>query len=91
MKEIIVQASHKIGAWWRVSKCAETVFKRERGERGRGIFLEERIETMDPNENEVYKFLGVEQAEGIKTKVIFDRVKSAVKEKKSQDASEHWT
>ena len=72
-----------------MSKCAETVFKRERGESGRGIFLEERIETMDPNENEVYKFLGVEQAEGIKTKVIFDRVKSAVKKKKSQDASEH--
>ena len=46
-----------------MSKCAETVFKRERGERGTGVFLEEQIETMDPSENEVYKFLGVEQAE----------------------------
>ena len=40
-----------------------------RGE-GRPI-LDERIETMDPDENEICKFLEVEQADGIKIKVVF--------------------
>ena len=32
----------------------------------------------DPNKNKIYKFLGVEQADGIKTKNIFKRVKAEV-------------
>ena len=40
--------------------------------------LNERMETMDPDENEIYKFLGIEQADGIKTKVVFERVKREV-------------
>ena len=43
--------------------------------------LEERMKTMDPDENEIYKFLGVEQADGIKTKNVFERVKSEVKKR----------
>ena len=31
---------------------------------------------MDSYENEIYKFLEVEQADGIKTRVVFERVKS---------------
>ena len=38
--------------------------------------LEERIKTMDPDENEIYKFLGIEQADGVKTKKVFERVKA---------------
>ena len=33
------------------------------------------MKTMDPDENEIYKFLGTEQADGIKTKKVFERVK----------------
>ena len=48
--------------------------------RGEGLpMLEERMKTMDPDENEIYKFLGVEQAEGMKTKNLFERVKNEVK------------
>ena len=36
------------------------------------------METMDPDENEIFKFLGVKQVDGIKTKAVFARVKSEV-------------
>ena len=45
--------------------------------RGEGLpALDERMNTMDPNESETYKFLGVKQAYEIKTKVILEHVKS---------------
>ena len=40
--------------------------------------LEKRMQTIYPDENEIYKFLGVEQADGIKTKAVFERVKAEV-------------
>lgn len=40
--------------------------------------LEERMSSMDPDENEAYKFLGIDQADGIKTKKVFNRVKEEV-------------
>ena len=33
---------------------------------------------MDPDENEIYNFLGIEQADGIKTEKVFERVKGEV-------------
>ena len=36
------------------------------------------MKTIDPEKNEIYKFLGIEQAYGIKTKKIFGRVKGEV-------------
>ena len=36
---------------------------------------------MDSYENEIYKFLEVEQADGIKTRVVFERVKSEVEKR----------
>ena len=33
---------------------------------------------MDPHKNEIYKFLGIQQADGIKTKSVFERVKGEV-------------
>ena len=30
---------------------------------------------MDPEENEIWKFLGIEEAYGVKTKKVFERVK----------------
>ena len=47
--------------------------------RGEGLqVLEERMESMDPDENEIYKFLGIEQADGIKTKRVYERSKHEV-------------
>ena len=72
VNEIIVQASHDMGACYGVSKCAEIIFKNGKMARGEGLqVLEERMKTMDPDENETYKFLGFEQADGIRTKTIF--------------------
>ena len=36
------------------------------------------MKTMDQDENETYKFLGIEQANGIRTKTVFKRVKVEV-------------
>ena len=47
--------------------------------RGEGLqVLKERMKTMDPDENETYKFLRIEQADGIRTKTVFKRVKEEV-------------
>ena len=36
------------------------------------------MKTFDPDQEEIYKFLGVEQADGIKTKKVYERVKEEV-------------
>ena len=36
------------------------------------------MKTIDPDENEIYKFLGVEQADGIKKKEVYNRVKEEI-------------
>ena len=36
------------------------------------IIIKERMKAMDPDENEIYKFLGIEQADGIKMKRVFE-------------------
>ena len=47
--------------------------------KGEGLqVLEERMKTMDPDENEIYKFLGIEQADCIRTKAVYERVKEEV-------------
>ena len=72
VNEVIVQASHDTAACYGVSKCAKVVFEHGKMVRGEGLeVLEERTKTMDPDENEIYKFLGIEQGDGIKTKKVF--------------------
>ena len=80
VNEIIVQASHDTGACYGVSKCAEIVFECGKMVRGEGLqVLEERMESMDPDENEIYRFLGTEQADGIKTKRVYEGVYEVTK------------
>ena len=43
--------------------------------------LQERMKTMDPDQKEIYKFLGVEQADRIKTKEVYNRVKEEINRK----------
>ena len=84
VNEVIVQASHDTATCYGVSKCVEIVFEHGKMVSGGGLpVLDERMETVNPDENDIYKFLGVEQADGTKTKVVFERVKSEV-EKRSR-------
>ena len=79
VNEIILQASHDTGACYGVSKCAEITSEHGKMVTGEGLqVLEERIKTMDPDENEICKFLGIEQASGIRAKTVFERVKEEV-------------
>ena len=79
VNEIIVQTSHDTGACYGVTKCAEIVFERGKMVRGEGLqVLEERMDSMDPDKNKIYKFLGIEQADGIKTKGVYEQVKHEV-------------
>ena len=62
--ERIVQASHDTGECYGVEKCAEIVFEHGKMIRGEGLqVLHERMKTMNPDQNEIHKFLGVEQAD----------------------------
>ena len=79
VNKMLVQASLDTGACYGVSKCAEIIFEHGKMTKGKGLqVLEERMQMMDSDENEIYKFLGVEQADGIKTKAVFERVKAEV-------------
>ena len=79
LNETIVQASHDTGACYGVAKCAEIIFEKGKKVKGEGLqVLQERMKTMDPDQKEIYKFLGVEQADGIKTKEVYNRVKEEI-------------
>ena len=69
LNETIVQASHDTGACYGVAKYAEIIFEKGKMVKGEGLqVLQERMKTMDPDQKEIYKFLEVEQADGIKTR-----------------------
>ena len=79
MSKIFVQASHDTRACYGVSKCSEVIFEHGKMVRGEGLqVLQERMKPLDPDENEIYKFLGIEQADGIRTKTVFEKVKEEV-------------
>ena len=54
----------------------KTIFEHGKIVRGEGLqVLGKRMKTMDSDENKIYKFLGIEQTDGIQTKTVFERVK----------------
>ena len=54
--EILLQASMGAGVIYGVKKCAEMVFKNGRIIKGERLqILQERMKTLDPNENKIYK------------------------------------
>ena len=62
-----------------MSGCVEIIFKHDKMVREEVLqVLRQRMKTMDPDENEIYKFLGIEQADRIRTKAVFERVKEEV-------------
>ena len=71
-----MEGSHDTGACYGVAKCVEIIFERGKMVKGEGLqVLQERMKTMDPDQKEIYKFLRVEQADGINTKVVYNRVR----------------
>ena len=84
VNETTVKASNDTGACYGVAKCAEVVFERKKMLKGEGLqVLNERMKTIDPEENEIYKFLGVEQVDGIKKKEVSNRVKEEINRRMS--------
>ena len=80
VNEIIVKASMDTGACYRVKKCAEIVFRKGKMIKGEGLaVLEEKMDALDPNKNEIYKFLGCEQAAKIDVKRVMERVKKEIR------------
>ena len=69
VNKIIVKGNHDTGTCNGVSKCAEITFEYGKTLRGEGLpAVDEWMETMDPDENKIYKFLGVDP--GMRIKMI---------------------
>ena len=76
-----LQASNDIGSCYRVAKCSEIVFEKEKMVKGESLQrLNATVKTMDPGENGIYKFLGVEQADGIRWKKCITELKKKLLE-----------
>ena len=69
-----------MGACYEVRKCREVVFKEGKMKKAEGLAVlkEEKKEARDPDQNEVYKFLGCEQADKIDVKHVIERVKTEI-------------
>ena len=68
------------GACYGVKKCAEIVFRKGKMVKGEGLsVLEEKMDALDPNKNEIYKFLGCEQADKIDVRRVMERVKKEIR------------
>ena len=77
---MIVKASMNTEACFGVKKCAESVFRKGKMIKGEGsAVLEEKMDALDPNKNEIYKFLGCEQADKIDVKRVMERVKKEIR------------
>ena len=90
VNEMIVKASMDTGACYGVKKCAEIVFRRGKMIKGEGLtVLEEKMEALDPDKNEVYKFLGCEQADKIDVKRVMERVKKEIRKRLDHLTGQH--
>ena len=79
INEMVVHANNDTGAYCGVAKCAKIVFEREKMVKGECLqMLNERMKTIDPDKNEIYKFLGVEQAGEINKKEVYHRVNEEI-------------
>ena len=66
---MIANASMDTGTCYGVKKCAEIVFRKAKTIKGKELsVLEEKIDVLDPNKNEICKFLGCEQTDKIGVK-----------------------
>ena len=79
---MIVQATNDIVACYGIAKCAEIILERRKIVKGEGLkVLNERMKTMDPDENQICKFRFVQQADDINVKEVYIRVKEEISRK----------
>ena len=73
------------GACYVVKKCAEVVLRKGKMVKSEGLqVLEEKMNALDPDKNEIYKFLGCEQENGIDVDCVMERVKAEVRKRLEQ-------
>ena len=79
---MIVKASMDTGAFYRVKKCPEIVFRKDKMIKGEGLtVLKEKVDELEPNKNEIYKFLGCDRADKIDVKRVMERVKKEIRKR----------
>ena len=77
VNEMLIQANNDTGACYGTFKCAEIVFEHGKMVKGEGLkVLEDRMQAFEPKIDYTFRFLGIEQAEGIKAKEVLLRVKT---------------
>ena len=70
------------GACYGVKKSAEIVFRKGKMIKGAGLaVIEEKTDALGPNKNEIYKFLGCEQAGKINVKRVIERVMTEIRKR----------
>ena len=80
VNEMFVKASMDTGACYGVKKCADILFRKGNIiKEEEWAVLEEKLDTLDSNKNEIYKFLGCEQAYKTDVKQVQKRVKKEMK------------
>ena len=80
--ETIVKASMDKGACYGVKKCAEIVFRKEKMVKEERLpVLEEKMNALEPEKNDGYKFLGCEKSDDIDVKMVLERVKKEIKKR----------
>ena len=68
------------GACYGVKKCTEIVFSKSKMIKREGLVVfEEKTDSLDPGKNEIYKFLGCEQADKIGVKRVMERIKKEIR------------
>ena len=82
VNEMIVRASMATGVCYGVKNCVEVVLTKGKIIKGEGLaVLEEKMDALDPNKNEIYKFLRCEQADKIDVKRVMERVKKEIRKR----------
>ena len=81
VNEMTVEASKDTGACYGVQKCAEIIFKKGKMMKGEGLVV------FDPEQNEMYKFLGCEKGAKIDVQRVRERVKREIGKKKFRTIS----
>ena len=77
---MIVKASMDTGACYGVKKCAEIVFRKGKMIKGEELgCFGKKMDALDPNKSEFYRFLGCKQAVKIDVKRVMERVKKEIR------------
>ena len=80
--ETIVKASMDTEVCYEVKKCTEIVFRKGKMVKGEGLpVLEEKMKALNPEKNDVCKFLGCEESDDIDVKKVMERVKKEIKKR----------